>query len=73
MNGLSSRVRLTAVPGAVLFIALMTGSGVAHHSFAMYDTSTTRTLTGKLTRFVPEGNHAQLIFELLWARRQPLF
>ncbi len=37
----------------------------AHHSFAMYDQTTTKTMTGKLTRFVPGGNHAQLIFEVL--------
>ena len=37
----------------------------AHHSFAMYDQNTTRTLTGKLARFIPGANHAQLVFELL--------
>jgi len=38
---------------------------LAHHSFAMYDQNDTRTLTGKLTRFIPGANHAQLIFELV--------
>jgi len=38
---------------------------VAHHSFAMYDMSATTTMTGKLTRFVPGSNHAQLFFEVL--------
>ena len=37
----------------------------AHHSFAMYDQTVTKTLTGKLTRFVVGGNHSQLIFEVL--------
>lgn len=37
----------------------------AHHSFAMYDRTESRTLTGKLTRFIPGANHAQLIFELI--------
>ncbi|MGA0806067.1 MAG: DUF6152 family protein [Pseudohongiellaceae bacterium] len=37
----------------------------AHHSFAMYDQGELRTLTGKLTRFIPGANHAQMIFELL--------
>ena len=37
----------------------------AHHSFAMYDRNESRTLTGKLTRFIPGANHAQLIFELI--------
>lgn len=36
-----------------------------HHSFAMYDLKEVRTLTGRLTRFVPGANHAQLLFELL--------
>jgi hypothetical protein len=37
----------------------------AHHSFAMYDLTQTKTLTGRLTRFIPGANHAQLIFELI--------
>lgn len=37
----------------------------AHHSFAMYDQAKDVTLTGRLTRFIPGGNHAQLIFEIL--------
>ena len=37
----------------------------AHHSFAMYDQADTRTMTGKLTRYIPGANHAQLLFELL--------
>jgi uncharacterized protein DUF6152 len=37
----------------------------AHHSFAMYDQTVTKTLTGKLTRFVIGANHSQLIFEIL--------
>ena len=38
---------------------------LAHHSFAMYDQSVTRTMTGKLTRYIPGSNHAQLIFQVL--------
>jgi hypothetical protein len=34
----------------------------AHHSFAMYDQTVTKTLSGKLTRYVPGANHAQLLF-----------
>jgi hypothetical protein len=37
----------------------------AHHSFAMYDQSKDVTLTGRLTRFIPGGNHAQLLFQRL--------
>lgn len=31
----------------------------------MYDQAELRTFTGKLTRFIPGANHAQLLFELL--------
>lgn len=44
----------------------------AHHSFAMYDQSKTETLTGRLTRFVPGANHAQLLFELVDANGEPV-
>lgn len=37
----------------------------AHHSFAMYDQTQKLTFTGKLTRFIPGANHAQLLFEVL--------
>ena len=44
---------------------MCSATALAHHSFAMYDQTTTKTLTGKLTRFVVGGNHSQLIFEVL--------
>ena len=37
----------------------------AHHSFAMYDQSERLTFTGRLTRYIPGANHAQLIFQLV--------
>jgi hypothetical protein len=45
---------------------------VAHHSFAMYNQAETKTLTGKLTRFIPGANHAQILFHLLDANGTPL-
>jgi hypothetical protein len=48
--------------------ALLLGGALpasAHHSFAMYDQTQTRTFTGKLTRYIPGANHAQLLFEVL--------
>ena len=47
--------------------ALLLGAlpAYAHHSFAMYDQTQTRTFTGKLTRYIPGANHAQLLFEVL--------
>ena len=59
-------------------IAVLAGAAVcattafAHHSFAMYDQTSTRTLTGKLTRYIPGANHAQLIFQLLDDNGQPV-
>lgn len=47
-------------------------ASLAHHSFAMYDQNELRTLTGKLTRFIPGANHAQMIFELLEADGSPV-
>jgi len=31
----------------------------------MYDMTKSQTMTGKLTRFIPGGNHAQLVFDVL--------
>ena len=49
-------------------------SGVvsAHHSFAMYDQTTTKTMTGKMTRYIPGANHAQLIFHVLDEAGKPV-
>lgn len=49
----------------VTSLALLAAPALAHHSFAMYDMTQTRSATGKLIRFVPGANHAQLYFELL--------
>jgi hypothetical protein len=54
-------LRHVAVAG-FLFAALPVS---AHHSFAMYDQTELRAFTGKLTRFIPGANHAQLLFEVL--------
>ena len=35
---------------------------LAHHSFAMYDQNKTVTLTGVVTQFVAQANHAELHF-----------
>jgi hypothetical protein len=45
--------------GAAVVLAV---PAYAHHSFAMYDQSVTKTISGKLTRYVPGANHAQLLF-----------
>jgi hypothetical protein len=43
----------------------------AHHSFAMYDQTQLRTFTGRLTRYIPGANHAQMLFEVLNADGTP--
>jgi hypothetical protein len=61
------------VAGLVGFMSLgvMITPALSHHSFAMYDQTKTQTFTGKLTRFIPGGNHAQLIFEVLDSDGKP--
>jgi hypothetical protein len=60
------RARLPALAAALCASAIAAPfSAIAHHSFAMYDQAIVRTLTGKLTRFIPGANHAQLIFEVM--------
>jgi len=50
-----------ALLGIIASVA-MAAPAWAHHSFAMYDQTVTKTLSGKLTRYVPGANHAQLLF-----------
>jgi hypothetical protein len=64
--------RLIAALAGVLLTGLLATQAFAHHSFAMYDQNTTKTLTGKLTRYVPGANHAQLIFVLLDEAGKPM-
>ena len=65
MNTSILKSRLVAGLAGVLFLGAVSTPVLAHHSFAMYDQTTTKTLTGKLTRYVPGANHAQLIFLVL--------
>jgi len=59
-----NRKHWLAIAGTVLF-TLAPLAGQAHHSFAMYDQEQVLTFTGRLTRYIPGANHAQLIFDLL--------
>jgi hypothetical protein len=62
----NKRLTMTiALLHGALAATLAPSTGAAHHSFAMYDQAQVRTFTGKLTRFIPGANHAQLIFELM--------
>ena len=57
-------VSLAAVAGFV-FGGLSSTKVAAHHSFAMYDQSIKKTMTGKLFRFILGASHSQFIFEAL--------
>jgi Family of unknown function (DUF6152) len=56
----------------VILLAGLARPAIAHHSFAMYDMQKSQSMTGKLTRFIPGGNHAQLVFEVLGADGKPM-
>jgi hypothetical protein len=58
-------VQVVAVTAVVLLAVATARPGIAHHSFAMYDMTATRTMTGTLARFIPGSNHAQLLFDLV--------
>ena len=57
---------------AVIFLGLVVTPARAHHSFAMYDQTKTVTLTGVLTQFVSQANHAELHFVPLGPDGRPL-
>ena len=64
MNITASRALVTAAI-ATLILAGTIAPAAAHHSFAMYDTSIEKTMTGKLIRFVLGGNHSQYVFQVV--------
>ena len=62
--------RLTAACAAAA-VSLACATAHAHHSFAMYDQTKQETHSGKLIRFIPGANHAQLLFEIVDADGKP--
>lgn len=50
---------------AILILGIATVPVAAHHSFAMYDTSIEKTMTGKLIRYVLGANHSQYVFQVV--------
>ena len=61
------------MPGlfAILSLGLFITPAASHHSFAMYNQTKTVTLTGVVTRFVAQANHAELHFVQLGADGKP--
>jgi len=43
----------------------------AHHSFAMYDQTVTRTMSGTLVRLIPGSSHSQFVFDVMDAEGKP--
>ena len=63
----------TVISGLAAAIVIgLIAPAFAHHSFAMYDMNQTKTYTGKLTRYIPGPNHAQLLFELVDENGKPV-
>ena len=60
------------IAAGIALLLLSSVPSYAHHSFAMYDMAETKTMTGKLTRFIPGSNHAQLIFEVIGDDGKPV-
>ena len=69
----SFSIKLRRVATAIGTTVLVGAGGPlqAHHSFAMYDQEKVETHTGKLIRFIPGANHAQLLFETIGADGKP--
>lgn len=73
MRTLPQNVALASLAAATaIAVCAAPMPAAAHHSFAMYDQAQLRTLTGKLTRFIPGANHAQMIFEVLESDGTPV-
>jgi len=53
---------ITGLMGLVLSLTVFLMPALSHHSFAMYDQTKTVTLTGVVTQFVAQANHAELHF-----------
>ena len=64
--------RILTLSFVAVLVAALAVPAVAHHSFAMYDMNQTKSFTGKLTRYIPGANHAQLLFELVDAQGKPV-
>jgi hypothetical protein len=64
--------RLAAALAVAAGLAAAPAPSPAHHSFAMYDQTKQETHTGKLVRFIPGANHAQLLFEIVGADGKPV-
>jgi hypothetical protein len=61
-----------AVLLAIIFVGLSETPALSHHSFAMFDQTKVVTMTGVMTRFVAQANHAEIHFVPLGADGKPV-
>ncbi|MEQ1730863.1 MAG: DUF6152 family protein [Vicinamibacterales bacterium] len=61
-----------ALLAALLCVGLSATRVLAHHSFAMYDQTKIVTMTGVVTRFVSQANHAEIHFVPLGPDSKPV-
>jgi hypothetical protein len=72
---MKTRIRVVGMMTAalgVMSLGVFVAPAMAHHSFAMYDQTKTVTMTGVLTRFVAQANHAEIHFVPLGPDGKPL-
>src|SRR6185503_2500327 len=72
LRGGAMKMRIVRAASMVLLAGLFETPVSTHHSFAMYDQTKTVTLTGVVTRFVAQANHAELHFVLIAPDRKGL-
>lgn len=72
MSTLTKRFNRTATSLATVAIiaGLPMAAALAHHSFAMYDLTTTKVFTGVVIRIDPAPNHLQIFFAPMNAERK---
>ena len=63
---------ITAALFTTISLVLFITPAMSHHSFAMYDQTRTVILTGVMTRFVAQANHAEIHFVPLGPDGKPL-
>jgi hypothetical protein len=64
--------RMLTAAGAVVFVWLLASSALAHHSYAMYDGSVYRVVTGVVVRIIPNAAHFEIHFVPLNEERTAL-
>ena len=65
METSSLKACIAAAIAVFLLLGIAAPPAAAHHSFAMYDTSIEKTMSGKLIRFVVGANHSQYVFQVV--------